>query len=61
MIKLVFQVIAMLAIMFCDIHLATSGRPFEAMVITVSTIIVALRGRRVWLGRRSHFGGSLCG
>jgi hypothetical protein len=42
MIKLVFQVIAMLAIMFCDIHLATSGRPFEAMVITVSTIIVAL-------------------
>jgi hypothetical protein len=42
MTKLVFQAIAMLAITFCDIHLAMSGRPFEAVVITVATIIVAL-------------------
>jgi hypothetical protein len=42
MIKLVFQAIAVLAIMFCNVHLAMSGRPFEAVVITVASIIVSL-------------------
>jgi hypothetical protein len=42
MTKLVFQVIAILALMVCDLHLATSGRPFEAVVITVAMVIVSL-------------------
>jgi hypothetical protein len=42
MTKLVFQVIAMLAVMFINLHLATSGRPFEAVVICIATIIIGL-------------------
>jgi hypothetical protein len=42
MTKLVFQAISIMAIMVCNVHLAMSGRPFEAVVITVASIIVAL-------------------
>jgi hypothetical protein len=40
--KFTLQAIASVAVMFCDIHLATSGRPFEAVVITVSVIVIGL-------------------
>jgi hypothetical protein len=40
--KVVLQMIAMASVMFCNIDLATTGRPVEAIVITVAMIIIGL-------------------
>jgi hypothetical protein len=40
--KLALQTFAVVMVMVTDLHLATSGRPVEAMVITVAVVIIGL-------------------